>query len=296
MRWEQGRRSENVEDRRGGGAAKKAAVAGGGGIILVIIAMLLGIDPSKLLSGSGSPGGSPFGASANSDASPRVVDPAEEKLADFVSVVLGDTEDVWNELFRTDPTLRQQRNEYAEPKLVLFRDMVASACGQQSSAVGPFYCPADQRVYLDLGFFEVLHSRLRAQGDFAQAYVIAHEVGHHVQNLLGVSERVHAMRSRLSEAEFNELSVRLELQADFYAGVWAHHAQKARNVLEKGDIEEALNAAAAIGDDKLQREGRGVVRPETFTHGTSEQRARWFRLGLSTGDPKAGDTFSAKKL
>jgi len=218
------------------------------------------------------------------------VDPAQDELKEFVSVVLAETEDVWREQFST------MGRQYREPSLVLFTEMVESACGSANAAVGPFYCPGDQKVYVDLSFYDLLRQRLGAPGDFAQAYVLAHEVGHHVQNLLGVSERVQAMRSQLSEEEYNQLSVRLELQADFYAGVWAHHTQRMKQNLESGDIEEALNAATAIGDDKLQKQSQGYVVPDSFTHGTSQQRARWFRLGYETGDVSQGDTFAARSL
>jgi predicted metalloprotease len=203
--------------------------------------------------------------------------------------VLASTEDVWADIFR------QQGRAYSKPTLVLFTDAVRSSCGEAGSAVGPFYCPGDQKLYLDLSFFNDLQTRFRAPGDFAQAYVIAHEVGHHVQNLLGTMDKVDSMRGRISEAEANELSVRLELQADFLAGVWAHYAQQ-KGILEAGDIEEALGAASAVGDDRLQREGQGYVIPDSFTHGTSEQRARWFRKGLETGDLRQGDTFNVRSL
>jgi predicted metalloprotease len=207
-----------------------------------------------------------------------------------VRVVLGDTEDVWHDQFR------RLGKAYQEPHLVLFSGQIRSACGFANAAVGPFYCPADEKVYIDLSFYEELKNRFRAPGDFAQAYVIAHEIGHHVQNLLGVSDKVHAMQRRVDKAKANELSVRLELQADFYAGVWAHHAQKMRHILEPGDLEEALRAASAIGDDRVQKEARGYVVPDSFTHGTSEQRVRWFRRGFETGDLSQGDTFQAERL
>ena len=289
MRSARARRSDNVEDRRGS-RPKKAALFGGGGLVIVLVAMLFGVDPSKLaflqslLSGTGgevvaADGGGAYRGTAE-----------EEALAEFVRRVLGSTEDVWNELLPA-----QAGTDYREPTLVLFTDSVQSACGVQGAAVGPFYCPADSKLYIDLSFYETLRRQLGAGGDFAQAYVIAHEVGHHVQNLLGTSRRVAAQERRLPEVEANDLSVRLELQADFYAGVWAHHASRA-GLLEPGDIEEALNAAAAIGDDTLQRRAGGAVRPESFTHGTSEQRARWFRKGLETGDLRQGDTFAARPL
>ncbi len=260
------------------------AVGGGlGTLILLLAVFFLGGDPRIVLNqGPGGPG--------LQQQQPRALNPEHEKLKDFVSVVLADTEDVWRELFR------QQGRTYRDPKLVLFSDYVDSACGNASSAVGPFYCPANENVYLDLSFYDEMRTRFEAPGDFAQAYVIAHEVGHHVQNQLGISERVHAMRGQVSEKEFNQLSVRLELQADFFAGVWAHHAQRTRQILEEGDIEEALNAAEAIGDDRLQKKSRGVVVPDSFTHGTSAQRARWFRKGLQSGDMTQGDTFNAREL
>jgi predicted metalloprotease len=214
----------------------------------------------------------------------------QEELADFVSVVLADTEDTWHALFQ------KMGGTYKEPNLVLFSDAVQSACGRAGASTGPFYCPADSKVYIDLSFYRDLRERHSAPGDFAQAYVIAHEIGHHVQNLLGTSRKVQSMRGRISQEEYNALSVRLELQADFYAGLWAHHANRSRHILEAGDVEEALGAASAIGDDRLQREARGYITPESFTHGTSEQRVRWFRRGLESGDFKQGDTFAEKQL
>ena len=285
MRWKSGRRSTNVEDRRGQGIPRGALGVGGGlggVLLLVVIALLSGKDPTRVLAELGQGVQQPGAVAAAS--------PAEQEMADFVHVVLGDTEDVWNELFAG------MGQNYEEPRMVLFREAVSSACGTQSAAVGPFYCPNDAQVYLDLSFFEELARGHGAAGDFAQAYVIAHEVGHHVQNLLGTSEQVHRLQSGMGEREANQLSVRLELQADFYAGVWAHHAQRARAVLEPGDIEEALNAASRIGDDRLQRETRGYVTPDSFTHGTSEQRERWFRRGFETGDPAQGNTFEARNL
>lgn len=283
MRWKGERQSQNVEDRRGG--VRGAAIGGGGVIIVLLIAMLFGADPRALLEQIGgttalqTPGG---GAHTSS--------PEEEELKQFVSVVLAETEDVWNAQFQA------MGRTYEEPTLVLFTGSVESACGNASAAVGPFYCPGDKKLYIDLSFYDVLRQRLGAPGDFAQAYVIAHEVGHHVQNLLGVSDQVHELRGRVSEVEYNQASVRLELQADFLAGVWAHHTQRVKQLLEPGDIEEALNAASAIGDDKLQRESQGQVRPDAFTHGTSEQRVRWFKRGYETGDPSQGNTFEAERL
>lgn len=296
MRWKDRRQSENVEDLRGSRTIGAPMALGGGlgFLVLIVIVALLGGDPRALLQmqqqlPQAGPGG--FGPEEGAgQAGPIETDPAEEEAKQFVSVVLADTEDVWREIFT------QSGKRYQEPKLVLFRDQVRSACGMASAAVGPFYCPGDSKVYLDLGFFEEMRRRFRAAGDFAQAYVIAHEIGHHVQNQLGITDQVHAQQGRISQEEYNELSVRLELQADFLAGAWAHHAQSMQGILERGDIEEALNAAQAIGDDRLQMEAQGYVVPESFTHGTSEQRARWFRLGLETGDLSKMDTFSAEEL
>jgi predicted metalloprotease len=262
-------------------------IGGGlGGIVLIVIVLLAGGDPSSVLRLLQQTG--PTGQSA---APPAELTAEEKELGEFVSVVLADTEDAWNQIFR-----EQLGRRYVEPKLVLFSGAVQSACGHASSAVGPFYCPADQHVYIDLSFYRDLKNRFGAPGDFAQAYVVAHEVGHHVQRLLGDTERVHAMRGRVSEREFNQLSVRLELQADFYAGVWAHHADKYKGVLEDGDIQEAITAASAIGDDTLQRRSQGHVVPDSFTHGTSEQRVRWFLKGYKSGRLADGDTFSAPDL
>lgn len=287
MRWRQGRRSENVEDRRGQRRSAAGIRLGGGlgGIaILLLAAFLLGPEQAmNLLQQNGGPAGGPAPAATASN-------PQEDELVDFVRVVLGTTEDVWHEQFR------RLGRQYREPKLVIFRDAVDSACGTANSAVGPFYCPGDETLYIDLGFYDELKSRFRAPGDFAQAYVIAHEVGHHVQNLLGATDFVHSKKGRVSDEEYNQYSVRLELQADFYAGVWAHHADRAQQILESGDVEEALGAASAIGDDRLQMQSRGYVTPDSFTHGTSEQRVRWFQLGLQTGDIERGDTFNATSL
>jgi predicted metalloprotease len=261
------------------------AVGGGGGLlILIFLAILFGADPSALLEQAQT-----VPATTEQQGSPSL-DPAQEELKEFISVILADTEDVWSALFT------QAGMTYQEPTLVLFSGRVESACGLASAAMGPFYCPLDRKVYIDLRFYDELHNRFQAPGDFAQAYVLAHEVGHHVQNLLGISERVQRMRGRVSEAEYNELSVRLELQADFLAGVWAHHGQRMRQFLEGGDIEEGLAAASAIGDDRLQQQTQGYVVPDSFTHGTSEQRVRWFRRGLETGDMTLGDTFDADTL
>ena len=280
MRWQQGRRSENVEDRRGMPSGRVMAGGGLGMLILVVVITLLGGDPRGLLQQAGN----------QPPAVNQPVDGAQDELKEFVQAVLADTEDVWTALFR------QQGRQYRNPKLVLFNGSIDSACGYASAAVGPFYCPLDQKVYLDLSFFNDLETRFKSPGDFAQAYVIAHEIGHHVQNQLGISEKVQQARGRVSEEEYNQLSVRLELQADFFAGVWANHAQRMKNLLEPGDIEEGLRAASAIGDDKIQMQSRGYVVPDSFTHGSSEQRMRWFRRGLQTGDMTQGDTFSAREL
>lgn len=272
MQWSGRRESDNVEDERGsGGGGGRIALGGGATIVIVLACWALGIDPRALLNS---------GLVDSSPPAQRASAPEEESLKHFVSVVLADTEDVWHaEFVKLGQT-------YREPHLVLFRGEVSSACGLAGSAVGPFYCPGDQKVYLDLEFFQELRDRFHAPGNFAQAYVVAHEVGHHVQKLLGISERVHAQRSRLSERESNQLSVRLELQADFLAGVWAYHAQQMKHVLDPGDLEAALRAANAIGDDRLQKQSRGYVTPDSFTHGTSAQRIRWFRKGFETGDPR----------
>ena len=290
MKWEGNRESDNVEDRRGSGGGFPIPGGRGIGIGTIVIALLggwlLGVNPLTLL-GLLSGGGVP---PAHVQQAPAQRPPADDRLARFVSTVLADTEDVWQGVFR------QAGGSYQEPRLVLFRGATPTACGTGQAAMGPFYCPADQKVYIDLGFYETLQSRLGAPGDFAQAYVIAHEVGHHVQNLLGISAKVDQMRGRVSQAEYNRLSVRLELQADCFAGVWAHHAQNARQILEQGDVEEAMNAAAQIGDDALQRSSGGAVVPESFTHGTSAQRQRWFHAGMQQGSLKACDTFAARAL
>mgnify|MGYP001810642703 CR=1 FL=1 len=285
MQWRGRRESGNVEDMRGGGFGGRGIALGGiGTIIVVVIGLLLGQNPLDLLQAVNQ------GQPQQEQTAPAASSAEEDEAAQFVKVVLADNEDVWHKLFD------EQGMQYQEPKLVLFRDAVESGCGQASSAVGPYYCPADQKMYIDLSFYDELKNRFSAPGDFAMAYVIAHENGHHIQNLLGISVKVHQMRERLSEEEYNKLSVRLELQADFFAGVWAHHAQQMKNVLEQGDIEEALNAANAIGDDKLQKQAQGYVVPDAFTHGTSAQRMRWFKKGFDTGDIKQGDTFKAEVL
>jgi len=277
MRWQGRQGSGNVEDRRGRGGL---AIGGGiGGIIVLVLTLFFGGNPSDILNGGGQPAAQQgTGASGNTA--------AQDEQAQFVSVVLKDTEDVWNKLFR-----EQLGQQYREPALVLFSGRDQSGCGTATAATGPFYCPADQKVYIDLSFYDQLRTRFQAPGDFAMAYVIAHEVGHHIQNQLGISGQVHEQQQRLGKAEANALSVRLELQADFLAGVWAHHAQEMKNILETGDIEEALGAANAIGDDRLQMESQGYVVPDAFTHGTSEQRMYWFKKGFQTGDINQGDTF-----
>ena len=273
MKWAGRRQSGNIEDRRGLSRGGVMATGGGiAGIIVLLLSYVLGVDISALL-----PQGGP--QTEVGPVAERELNPTEQKLKDFTAVVLADTEDVWHELFRS-----QLRGQYREPTLVLYSGSDRSACGFASAATGPFYCPADEKVYIDLSFFEELERRFKASGDFAEAYVIAHEIGHHVQKQVGVLDDVHSRRGRVSEAEYNRLSVRLELQADFLAGVWAHHAQRTKNILDPGDIEEALGAAQAIGDDRLQKQAQGYVVPDAFTHGTSAQRARWFRLGLDTGD------------
>lgn len=285
MRWQNERRSDNVEDRRGSPMPGGRVALGGGTIVVLLILWLMGADPRALLQQleASSP------TESSSPSSPATQAEQDEQ-SQFVSVVLAETEDVWRAQFQA------AGREYRDPTLVLFTGQVESACGMSSAAVGPFYCPGDEKVYIDLSFYDLLQRRFQAPGDFAQAYVIAHEIGHHVQNQLGISDKVHAMRERLSDEEYNRLSVRMELQADFYAGVWAHHAQKSKHLLEDGDIEEALGAASAIGDDQLQMQSQGRVVPDAFTHGTSEQRVRWFRKGFETGDMSQGNTFAAREL
>lgn len=291
MRWEGNRESENVEDvRRTSGGGRLGGLPIGGrsiGLGTVAIALvagwIFGINPLTIL-GALSGGGAPVVQQAPQQP------PADDRMARFVATVLADTEDVWRAQFR------QMGGTYRDPKLVLFRGSYPTACGQGQAAMGPFYCPGDRKVYIDLSFYETMKTRLGAPGDFAQAYVIAHEVGHHVQNLMGITEKVDAMRGRASPAQHNAMSVRLELQADCLAGVWAHHAQQARQVLEQGDVEEALNAATQIGDDALQRHSQGTVVPESFTHGTSAQRVTWFKRGLQTGSLQQCDTFAARQL
>ncbi|WP_165248845.1 KPN_02809 family neutral zinc metallopeptidase [Paludisphaera soli] len=286
MRWQGGRESENVEDRRG---LSTAAVGGGiGTLIVILLAAFLGIDPRPLMQIF--QGGAPGGA-AQPQQRERELTPEEQRQGQFVRTLMGMTEDVWNEQFA------KIGREYQEPTLVLFSGQVGTeGCGFASSAVGPFYCPGDQKVYIDLTFYEELETKFKAPGEFAQAYVIAHEVGHHVQHLLGISDKISRAQQQASKAEANQLSVMLELQADFLAGVWAHHIEKKRHVLESGDIESGLRAATAIGDDALQKQAQGYAVPDSFTHGTSEQRVRWFTKGLQTGDINQGDTFNAPEL
>ena len=291
MKWEGNRESDNVEDARSSGGGGGIGFGGGRSIGLGTVAVALvagwifGINPLtvlSLLSGGGGP--------VSTQQAPAPHPPADDKQARFVATVLGFTEDVWREQFK------RMGSTYREPKLVLFRGSYPTACGQGQAAMGPFYCPGDQKVYIDLAFYDTMRTQLGAPGDFAQAYVIAHEVGHHVQNLLGVTGKVDAMRGRVSEVQQNALSVRVELQADCYAGVWANHSQSAKQILEQGDIEEALNAASQIGDDTLQRHSRGTVVPESFTHGTSAQRVNWFKRGLQTGSMDQCNTFEARQL
>jgi uncharacterized protein len=283
MRWDLGRRSDNVEDRRGMGMPVGIAGGGIGAVVLVVLGLFFGVDPGVLVDLAG--GGAPTGYGAS-----RPPAAGDEKLADFVSVVLADTEDTWT------AALREQGSRYRAPKLVLFSGAAQSACGFAEAAMGPFYCPQDEKAYLDLAFFRDMERKLGAPGDFAQAYVIAHEIGHHVQKLLGISGRVAGAQQRLGPREANALSVRLELQADCFAGIWAHRAEAARHVIEPGDLEEALGAASAVGDDRLQQRSRGYVVPESFTHGSSAQRVRWFKRGLETGSLNACDTFGTAAL
>lgn len=281
MRWRGERQSTNIEDRRGMSVGRVAVGGGLGTIVIMILALLFGVNPQQLFEQlpSDQPGVQ----------SSRPTNPEEEELKQFVGVVLAKSEDVWTEVFR------QNGKQYREPTLVLFTDRVQSACGITGAAVGPFYCPGDEKVYIDLSFYEQLRREFKAPGDFAQAYVVAHEVGHHVQKLLGITDRVDSLRGRVGEVEANQMSVRLELQADFFAGVFAKYVQN-QGLLEAGDIEEALRAASAVGDDQIQRRTAGYVVPDSFTHGTSEQRLRWFKKGFETGDIRQGDTFGARTL
>lgn len=285
MKWKGRRKSSNVIDQRGGRSGGKA-VKGGGiiGIIIVVIYLVLGGDPNQInltdVVGTGN-------SAPVENYTPTA---AEQELADMVAVTLADTEEIWETQFA------QMGKSYKRPKLVYFTGKVQSGCGGATAATGPFYCPADQRIYIDLSFYQQMKNQLGAPGDFAMAYVVAHEVGHHVQTLLGISKQVQSQRSRVSKVEYNKLSVKQELQADFFAGLWAHHAQARFDILQEGDIEEALNAANAIGDDRLQKQSQGYVVPDAFTHGTSAQRVRWFKKGFSTGDINQGDTFAASSL
>ena len=288
MKWRNRRRSGNIEDRRGQSRSALPGKTGGIGMVVVVLAALyFGIDPSIIINQMGGPG------SSSAPGADRSYQPsaAEQQLAEFTAVVLADTEDIWHEIFRNQIGAR-----YQEPKLVLFSGAVQSACGAAQSAMGPFYCPADQKVYIDLSFYRDLKQRHNAPGDFAQAYVVAHEVGHHVQTITGISQRVHQQKARVSKTQANQLSVRQELQADCFSGVWANRAQQKKQILERGDIAEALNAATSIGDDRLQQQAQGYVVPESFTHGTSEQRVRWFRIGFESGDIADCDTFSVSRL
>lgn len=287
MRWRDGRQSDNIEDRRGMSIPRGVKIGGGTGLgllAIVLIGMFLGIDPTALLQGV------PSMQTPSVSVQPRGQGAGKDEQRDFVAVVLAETEDVWQETFR------KMGRTYQAPTLVLFSGAVESACGVAGSAVGPFYCPSDRKVYLDLSFFGDLRTRFGASGDFAQAYVIAHEVGHHVQNLLGISRKVNELQSRVSSSERNRLSVRMELQADCLAGVWANRADKSRHILEAGDVEEGLNAASAIGDDRIQKKTQGYIVPDAFTHGSSAQRVRWFKVGLEFGNLQSCDTFNADRL
>jgi hypothetical protein len=282
MQWKGRRQSGNIEDRRGV-TARGATIGGGlGGLVLIVIVLLMGGNPEEVMQGLEAP---PMAGQENA----RPLSSQERELGEFVGVILADTEDVWNELFRRDGL------QYREPGLVMFSGATHSACGYAQSATGPFYCPADEKVYIDLEFFQEMLQRLGAGGDFALAYVIAHEVGHHVQHQLGIMEEVQATMARTNQREANRLMVRLELQADFLAGVWAHHAQRMKGSLEAGDIEEGMNAASAVGDDRIMKQQQGYVVPDAFTHGTSEQRVRWFTLGYRTGNLSRGDTFAVSQ-
>ena len=278
MKWRGGRRSRNVEDRRGRRAGKGIKLGGGATVIVIVVGLLLGADPLQIMNMLGN-------IESSTTTSSSQLAPKNDEQAQFVSVVLADTEDVWNKIFTAGGA------RYQEPGLVLFTDMVRSACGMQSSATGPFYCPGDSKVYIDLGFYRQL-AKMGGPGDFARAYVIGHEVGHHIQNVLGTSTEVHRKKQRVSKAEANALSVMLELQADCYAGVWAHHAEKDRDLLEEGDVEEGLAAAAAIGDDRLQKHSGRAVSPESFTHGSSAQRVKWLKRGLRSGRVDQCNTFA----
>jgi len=284
MRWRGERQSDNVEDRRGMSVSRGAKVGGISGlglVAIVVVSLLLGVDPTMILQQVGQ--GLPSSTTIEESAQPA----ANDDMRNFVAVVLAETEDVWNEQFN------KAGRTYQEPKLVLFSGAVDSACGFAQSATGPFYCPADYKVYLDLAFFDELHSRFGASGDFAQAYVIAHEIGHHVQAQLGIIQKVTQLQARASSSEKNKLNVLLELQADCLAGMWAHQAQKKRDILEEGDLEEGINAASAVGDDRIQKKAQGYVVPDSFTHGSSAQRVSWFKRGFEQGNFQACDTFNA---
>ncbi len=285
MRWRDGRRSTNIEDRRGRRIPGGVKGGGIGIILLALIGMYFGIDPALIMNMGQNMQSAPTGSTQTYQPGAK-----EQQEADFVSVVLADTEDVWSQVFK------EMGGTYRKPTLVLFTGAVQSACGMAQSAMGPFYCPGDQKVYIDLAFYDDLKNQLNSPGDFAQAYVVAHEIGHHVQKLLGISKQVDKLRRKLSKKQYNKVSVRLELQADCFAGVWANRADKMRNILEPGDIEEALNTASHIGDDRLQKQSRGYVMPDSFTHGTSAQRVRWFKQGFASGDINTCDTFGAKNL
>lgn len=285
MKWRGRRQSANVEDYRGSSRIpRRGAIGGGiGTIVILLLVWLLGGNPMDVLMNLSQ---EPSGVQTEQVRSPA----AGDETTQFVSVVLADTEEVWGRLFS------ERGWQYRQPKLVLYNDLVQSACGLSQAATGPFYCPADEKVYMDLDFLAELQRRFRAEGDFASAYIIAHEVGHHVQKLLGITDRVMSLRGRVGEREFNRYLVRLELQADFFAGVWAHHAQRMMNIMEQGDLNEALNAASAVGDDRIQKQTQGYVVPDGFTHGTAEQRKRWFYKGFTTGNIAEGDTFAAERL
>jgi predicted metalloprotease len=280
MRYKGREQSGNVEDRRGTSTGKMVAGGSIGTLAIVLIVWLLGGNPSEIINNMQSRG------TETAEVDPAIIE-AESEMAELATVVLKDTEDVWNQIFS------ESGKTYREPTLVLFSGAAESACGYSSAATGPFYCPGDEKVYIDLSFLQQLQSKVGATGDFAVAYIIAHEVGHHVQKLLGITDQMNDIRNRVSETEYNKYSVRLELQADFFAGVWAHYAERTKNVLEEGDLEEAINAAAAVGDDRIMMESQGYVVPDAFTHGTSEQRRTWFMKGYQTGDLNQGDTFSS---
>ncbi len=276
MKWSGRRESGNVEDRRGRSVGRMAVGGGLGTIVLIVIAALFGADPRDVIN---------LNPQTQQTGEEVPVDPAQEPMKQFVSVVLADTEEIWGQIFS------RQGATYQKPWVVLYAGQVESTCGYATAASGPFYCPPDQKVYIDLSFFDELQSRFGAPGDFAIAYVVAHEVGHHVQNMMGLTDKVHAMQGQVSQEEYNRMSVRLELQADFLAGVWAHYAQNTLDVVEPGDFEEAIGAASAVGDDRIQKQSQGYVVPDAFTHGTSAQRIAWFRRGYETGDLSQGDTF-----